>query len=70
MTETKAKLSPGFKTTELWSTGTVAIILNETMQRTDDWRVLCVGCASLAVIAWAYMHSRTSQNNAAVAPDA
>ena len=62
-------MKPGYKTTEMWSTGTVAIIINEVMQKSDDWRVLCVGCAALAVIAWAYMHSRTSQK-AAVTPDA
>lgn len=57
-------MKPGYKTTEMWSAGTVAIIIGNTMEGSTDWRVLCVGCASLALITAAYMHSRTSQKGA------
>ena len=60
-------MKPGYKTTELWSTGTVAVIIGNTMENSTDWRVLCMGCASLAIVAAAYMLSRTSQKKA---PDA
>ena len=58
-------MKPGYKTTEMWSAGTVAVIIGNTMEASTDWRVLCTGCAALAVIAAAYMFSRTAQKKVA-----
>ena len=60
-------MKPGYKTSELWSCAAIVTLLGNTMENSTDWRVLCMGCASLAIVAAAYMHSRTSQKKA---PDA
>lgn len=50
---------PGWKTTELWGAGTVAVILQDLMTKTEDWRVQSAGCIALAIVAAAYIWSRS-----------
>jgi type IV secretory pathway TrbF-like protein len=54
---TEAK--PGWKTTELWGVGTVAVIIQDAMNKSDDWRVQAAGCVALALLAVGYTWSRS-----------
>lgn len=50
---------PGWKTTELWGAGTITVIVQDTMTKTDDWRVQAAGCIALAIIGAAYIACRS-----------
>ena len=61
MTEqvTAASSKPGWKTTELWGAGTVTVIIQDTMTKTEDWRVQAAGCIALAIVGGAYIAFRS-----------
>ena len=56
---TEASSKPGWKTTELWGAGTITVIIQDMMTKTEDWRVQAAGCIALAIVAAAYIGFRS-----------
>lgn len=52
-------MKPGWKTTEMWATGTVAWLMNDVMGKSDNPMVMGCGCIAIAIVASAYIWSRS-----------
>jgi len=52
-------MKPGWKTTEMWATGVVAWLMNDVMAQTNEPWVMAAGCIAMAMVASAYIWSRT-----------
>ena len=52
-------MKPGWKTTEMWATGTVAWLMNDVMAKAESPWVTAAGCLAMAIVASAYIWSRT-----------
>ncbi len=56
MSDTK----PGWKTSEMWATGTIAWLINDVMMANADspW-VIAAGCLAMSITASVYIWSRS-----------
>lgn len=62
----KDDTKPGWKTSEMWATGTVAWIIQDVIQRHADNQVIVAsGCVAMALVASVYIWSRAAAKRGA-----
>tara|TARA_R110000824_G_scaffold69355_8_gene178851 strand:+ start:1158 stop:1340 length:183 start_codon:yes stop_codon:yes gene_type:complete len=58
-------MKPGWKTTEMWATATVAWLMTDVMGASDNPVVIGCGCIAVALVACAYIWSRSKAKEGA-----